>query len=471
MTLPNEEFIDYNIPKKRSWELFDFPWGPDYDQFGGRRNSAQPETESDAKNQLSAYQVENFDGVLKFPEDEDHVDHEEVTTKLSQEEEDELFGDIDSVDDDGEIEGTEEDEESDNNNVDWDNFDFGAVNGDESPATSLKSSLPSSDPNSELYDEDAYEDDWMQFHSVILAKQAKEKGFRRKLRYDEGLYTPFMDEYVNSSLWDNPNQVYDGLLSKRLENVYSSPIKDFKVPKHWLTRKRYENYVGIEEYNKNIQYEEIGDNMDDVYEILSLQTVLDIMNLYLNDHMKIARKQDERKAFDRYYQAKLYNKSITYPVLEPIPIMMIPDKDRGIQYSSQIFESNAQYQLFPYVPEPIVAFANESFDANPHTQYEFDSGSLLENYDWFPQKDLIHEIEEDKVQLLQPLIKFINHAGKLLSTKDDIIIFDYYGKMRDLAGIRVMMLGMAKECYPQIKVRNNFIVNFRNLNFPHRIYV
>lgn len=48
-------------------------------------------------------------------------------------------------------------------------------------------------------------------------------------------------------------------------------------------------------------------------------------------------------------------------------------------------------------------------------------------------------IEESVVDKIQPLLKFINHAGELKSTRNNILVFDYKGLMRHIPGILLYM--------------------------------
>ena len=56
--------------------------------------------------------------------------------------------------------------------------------------------------------------------------------------------------------------------------------------------------------------------------------------------------------------------------------------------------------------------------------------------------------------LFQPLLYFSNHVADLLSTKDDVLLFEYRGQMRHIIGIRDMMIRVAAEQCPGITVKD-----------------
>ena len=61
-------------------------------------------------------------------------------------------------------------------------------------------------------------------------------------------------------------------------------------------------------------------------------------------------------------------------------------------------------------------------------------------------------IDEHILQHIQPVLRFINHAAVLKSTKDNILIFEYKSSLRHIIGARDSMLVIAKQCFPEIKV-------------------
>jgi hypothetical protein len=64
-----------------------------------------------------------------------------------------------------------------------------------------------------------------------------------------------------------------------------------------------------------------------------------------------------------------------------------------------------------------VEYANDTFTHNEEMETINKIGTVREQYDWQPRRELQHIIEPHKVEKLQPVIKFINHAADLQSTK------------------------------------------------------
>ena len=59
-------------------------------------------------------------------------------------------------------------------------------------------------------------------------------------------------------------------------------------------------------------------------------------------------------------------------------------------------------------------------------------------------------IEEAVLAKIGPVLKYVNHAADLLSTRDPVLVVDYRGQMRHIVGIRSAMLELCKECAPEI---------------------
>ena len=230
-----------------------------------------------------------------------------------------------------------------------------------------------------------------------------------------------------------------------------TPVKNIKIPRCWLTRPRYHNYQSIDDYNKLIIYEDIGTD-DDVYEVMSLELLFDLMNLYSEDVIEESRLIDQRDAVQAFLRAKNNNPDATFPVYEEVPAQFTPDKDRGVKYSSEIFESNAQYLLIPKRKSLEELYPNANWEQTKTIPYEGGPGSVIESYEWEPRQDLLpYLIEPEKVEIIRPIIRYLNFEAKLLSTKNDIFVFEYFGLMKNIIPIRNGVLEMTKDFYPQVK--------------------
>ena len=227
----------------------------------------------------------------------------------------------------------------------------------------------------------------------------------------------------------------------------------FTTPEDWVnSNSEYANHVGFDHWNNQDEanYFDADDavTVDDIATAMSMKHVLGVIGEYLVDHTAINEAVDDK----RYWERMLWTKFTGDDVFEEeIPVYMTPDKDRGIEYSDEIIEMKGKITLAPYMPPPAELWANDSFHHNDEFETINKVGSIREQYEWQPDTTLTHEIDEKVVERIQPVLKYINHAGTLLSTKDGIIVMDYMGQMRHIIGIRATMLKIAKECCPEIK--------------------
>lgn len=61
-------------------------------------------------------------------------------------------------------------------------------------------------------------------------------------------------------------------------------------------------------------------------------------------------------------------------------------------------------------------FKNDKYTPNDDVITLNEVGTIREQYDWLPRK-IEHSIDEEIVEKLQPVIRFLNHAAELVSTK------------------------------------------------------
>jgi hypothetical protein len=137
-------------------------------------------------------------------------------------------------------------------------------------------------------------------------------------------------------------------------------------------------------------------------------------------------------------------------MIDPIPLYLTPDIGRGVVYSDELIEMKGKMTLMPEIPEPEVAYVNDTFTHNEDMGFMNMVGTIRIQYDWQPDESLKpYLIEKEKIAHIQPVINYVNHAAKLLSTKDDVLVFHYKGNMRHLLGIRASMMRICKTCYPE----------------------
>ena len=230
-------------------------------------------------------------------------------------------------------------------------------------------------------------------------------------------------------------------------------FRSWKTPLKWLQRKEFADYVGYEEWSSYgaETFEDADDTVwdDDVYMMQSIQHVMRVTDVYLTDHLEEYRQTEEINNWER----KIYELCTGETIGEQeIPKYLTPDIDRGVEYSDEIIEMKGKLSLLPKLRDPKEAFANDTFTHNEDMSFMNKIGTIREQYDWTPRTDLLpYLIEEDKLEKIEPLIRFVNHVATLKSTKDDILVFEYHGIMRHLVGIHSTMTKLAKEHYPNYK--------------------
>lgn len=153
---------------------------------------------------------------------------------------------------------------------------------------------------------------------------------------------------------------------------------------------------------------------EDVYLAQSVQHLLTVTDEYLNDHTKLSAENDERKYWDRVLWSTFTGENIT---LEIVPEYLTPDKDRGVVYSDELIEMKGKTALYPMEADPVDAYVNDTFTHNEELDMTNKIGTIRVQYDWKPDLNLAHEIEEDKLARIAPLLNYVNHAAILRSTK------------------------------------------------------
>lgn len=153
---------------------------------------------------------------------------------------------------------------------------------------------------------------------------------------------------------------------------------------------------------------------EDVYTLQAVRHLKEVTDLYLDDHRLAVRYEDAQKNASRVLSNAFEG---AHHAREAVPVYLTPDAGRGIEYSDEVIEMKGKRILHPKMPDPAVAYVNDTFTHNAEAVAMNKIGTVRRQYDWLPRADLQHEIEPEKVALLRPVIDFINHAGELQSTK------------------------------------------------------
>ena len=233
-----------------------------------------------------------------------------------------------------------------------------------------------------------------------------------------------------------------------------SVLSNWRTPPEWLQKPEFADHVGFEVWSK-YTFEKADDewNSVDMATAAAMEHVSKVTDLYLVDHLAVSRQIDDIKYWERYMDAKLAGSEDPEDYKEQVPVWLTPDKHRGVEYSDEIIEMKGKMTLHPKVEEPAVAFKDDSFTHNEDMITTNKIGTIRSQYNWQPPADRTEEdyhIDEKIARKIQPVIRFVNHLARLRSTKDNVLIFEYKGVMRHLIGVRAMMMGIAKECFPEM---------------------
>jgi hypothetical protein len=243
------------------------------------------------------------------------------------------------------------------------------------------------------------------------------------------------------------NKAKRGNQESRLTNRNPS----WRTPPEWLQTEEFATSVPFEVWSEHDSqwFEGADDEVwdEDVYFSQSMAHIMRVTDVYLEDHTR----QNERNEDMKYWEKAVF-KSVTGEdvMIDPIPLYLTPDIGRGVVYSDELIEMKGKMTLMPEIPEPEVAYVNDTFTHNEDMGFMNMVGTIRIQYDWQPDESLKpYLIEKEKIAHIQPVINYVNHAAKLLSTKDDVLVFHYKGNMRHLLGIRASMMRICKTCYPE----------------------
>eukprot|EP01038_Epipyxis_sp_PR26KG_P013449 gene13449-18033_t len=262
------------------------------------------------------------------------------------------------------------------------------------------------------------------------------------------------DDFEDENNENDDNNNDNNNISSQAPIVKDSPIlpdDKWVTPKEWINNPEFENHVNYDVWSKYDRkfFEENGDNWhdEDEYYRKTSEYLMKISDLYLIDHMKISQELDNEHYWDKVIHSVLLQEDI---MKDPIPSYLTPDINRGVEYSDDIIEMKGKLTLHPKMLDPDEEYKDDIFTPNEELMMTNTIGSIREQYDWKPKKELIHEIEDWKVEKLSLVIEYVNHLAELKSTKDNIIVFEYKGQMRHLLGVRASMMSIAEECFPEV---------------------
>ena len=173
------------------------------------------------------------------------------------------------------------------------------------------------------------------------------------------------NEDSNDSILNNQGiEILDG---KGLSTT-GSVTSGFKTPADWLANPEFADYVGFETWSeyKAEDFARPDDQWwdEDEWTAQSMRHILEVTDLYLTDHVEVARQLNERSYWERQLRKTVGGEPAEECEKEPIPIYLTPDKDRGVEYSDELIEMKGKMTLHVAQPEPAVLYANDSFTHN-----------------------------------------------------------------------------------------------------------
>lgn len=219
------------------------------------------------------------------------------------------------------------------------------------------------------------------------------------------------------------------------------------TPKEWLVDPEFSDHVGFEVWGA--EKEQAPEwTEEDTHFALSMEHVLLVTDAYLRDHMDLSEGIDDREYWNRQVWCLATGSNET---LQPVPHYLTPDLDRGVKYSDEIIEMKGKKTLHAYQPPPAERWANDTFTHNEEIRQVNQIGTIREQYDWQPQGSPEDwEIDPAVVERLGPVLRMANEVAKLRSTKGNVLLFEYRGVMRHIAGIRATLFEVARQCFPEV---------------------
>jgi hypothetical protein len=203
--------------------------------------------------------------------------------------------------------------------------------------------------------------------------------------------------------------------------IYSSNENDESVrkskkawvtPQSWLDDPAFAEHVGYKEWS-TYAFKALDDEWHpaDEYHKQTLEYMLLLTDEYLEDHAEVVEEKNKEKHLNRYLLSFLKNETFTN---ESIPTYLTPELHRGVAYSDELIEMKGKLSLHPAFSDD---FTQESFVHSETNVMMNKVGTIREQYDWLPRADLEHLIEPEKLEKIAPILRFVNFAADLQSTK------------------------------------------------------
>lgn len=188
-----------------------------------------------------------------------------------------------------------------------------------------------------------------------------------------------------------------------------------RFPRRYFDHPRWKDHVGYESYSQYnpLLFSDEHMNEEDVLTILGLRKFRENTDRYVTNHHDRIAIINTAKANDRFLRAKLHDPAVSYPVKQEIPMYMTPDKNRGIEYTDTIIEMRSKMVLEP----KSMKFSDGPYTTNDDVIQTYEGGTFLEVYNPTPTEGVEYVIEKEKVKIIQPAIRYINHMATLQSTK------------------------------------------------------
>ena len=193
--------------------------------------------------------------------------------------------------------------------------------------------------------------------------------------------------------------------------------------------------------------------VDDLVVANSVKQLLEVTEDTLTDHTELVEAVDDLKMWRRMLGFKFSGGADgDEDEIEPIPAYLTPDKEEGVTYSDELIEMKGRVTLAADLAPPAELFADDRFEHNEEFTTINKVGTIREQYDWKvssrDSKDC--EFDEAIIAKIGPVLDYVNHGAELVSTRNNVLVFDYKGQMRHIVGIRAAMLELCKKVCPEI---------------------
>ena len=197
-------------------------------------------------------------------------------------------------------------------------------------------------------------------------------------------------------------------------------LDSWETPKEWLENPEFQDHVGVEVWSNYPESDFHGADEtiqeEDEWFMQSMAHVMEITDMYLLDHGERCQLIDDRKHWEREMNRVLGEEEGLF--LEDIPRYLTPDIDRGVVYSDDIIEMKGKLSLHVAQDDPHIQFKDDVFTHNTELMVMNQIGTIREQYEWQPTlTEEEWEIDESILPLIDPLIKYVNFAATLRSTK------------------------------------------------------